>query len=76
MSSKDKLAKVKSIIDSCNTYDQVQSCFSFVNRSFFTDILDKTKVLSYLQKKAYALRNSDLSFHRSEMKRIQLTIAK
>jgi len=70
MSTNTKLAKVKSIIDSCDTYEQVQSCFSFVNRTFFTDILDKTKVLSYLQDKAYALRNADLSFHRAEMKSI------
>jgi hypothetical protein len=76
MSSNSKLAKVKSIIDSCVTYDQVKSCFSFVEGTFFSDIWERTKVLGYLQTKAYALRNADLAFHKSEMKRIQLTISK
>ena len=65
-----KLLKVKSIIDSCETYEQIQSCFSFVNGTFFTDISDKFKVLRYVQEKSYALRNKDLKFHNSEIKRI------
>jgi hypothetical protein len=76
MSSNSKLAKVKSIIDSCVTYEQIQSCFSFIKGTFFPNEQDRWKVLGYLQTKAYALRNADLAFHKSEMKRIQLTISK
>lgn len=69
-----KFSKVKSIINSCVTYDQLQSCFSFVNNeAFFPQLWERCKILSILQTKAYELRNADLAFHRSEMKRIQLT---
>lgn len=60
MKTADKLAKITSIINSCETYDQVLTCFTFVNRPFFTDILLKYKVLGAIQSKAYTIRKTDL----------------
>ena len=69
--NQSKFSKVKSIIESCETYDQIQSCFSFVkNESFFPELWERTKILGIIQTKAYALRNADLQFHRQELKRI------
>jgi hypothetical protein len=66
-----KFERVKSIINSCETYEQVQTCFVFVNSdSFFTDVLEKTKILGILQSKAYQLRNDDLKNHNQEIKKI------
>jgi hypothetical protein len=74
--SNSKLLKVKSIINSCETYEQIQSCFSFINGNFFTEISDKIKILSFIQEKTYSLRNADLAFHRSEMKKIHESFKK
>jgi hypothetical protein len=64
----DKFNKVKSIIESCETYEQVQSCFSFVRReSFFPDLADRYRVLLIIQAKAYSLRNADLKFHKQQL---------
>jgi hypothetical protein len=69
--SQSKFEKVKSIIESCETYDQIKTCFSFVNvETFFPDVLERFKVLRIIQSKAYALRNADLKFHNQEIKRI------
>jgi hypothetical protein len=69
--SQSKFAKVKSIIESCETYEQIQSCFSFVNsESFFPEIWERVKILGIIQTKAYAMRNADLKFHNQEVKRI------
>ena len=70
MSSNSKLAKVKSIIDSCVTYEQIQSCFSFIKGTFFPSEQDRWKVLGFIQDKTYTLRNADLAFHHKEMKSI------
>lgn len=58
----NKLEKIISIIESCETYGQVQSCFSFVrNPAFFgDDLMQKYKVLLMIQKKAYSMRKGDL----------------
>lgn len=68
----NKLEKITSIIESCETYEQVQSCFSFVrNPAFLGDDLSlKYKVLLLIQSKAYSLRNSDLKEHREGMKQM------
>lgn len=66
-----KLEKVKSIIESCKTYEQLLSCFSFVNtETFFPKMSERFNVLGIIQSKAYALRISDLKFHNQEVKRI------
>lgn len=70
MSTKSKIEKVKSIINSCVTYEQIQSCFSFVKGNFFTNEFERWEILSFLQNKAYALRNEDLTFHNQELKSI------
>lgn len=66
----NKAEKITSIIESCETYEQVQSCFSFVrNPSFFgEDILQKYRILLLIQSKAYSLRNTDLKEHKDLMK--------
>ena len=66
----NKLEKITSIIESCETYEQTQSCLSFVrNPAFFgDDLMQKYKVLLLIQQKAYSLRNADLKEHRELMK--------
>lgn len=66
MDIKEKLEKITSIIESCETYEQTQSCLSFVrNPSFFgDDILQKYRILLLIQSKAYSLRNADLEEHK------------
>ena len=62
ISTKQKLSKVESIINSCKTYDQVLTCFSFVRGTFFNgDLLSQSKVLSMIQKKSYEMRRNDLN---------------
>lgn len=58
MKTKDKLTKIISIINSCETYDQVLTCFRFIN--FFNDLLIQYKVLGAIQSKAYTMRRIDL----------------
>jgi hypothetical protein len=67
-----KLEKIVSIIESCETYDQVKSCFSFIKNPAFCgdDLSMKYKVLSTIQAKAYSLRNTDLEEHIDLMKQI------
>ena len=61
LTTNQKLAKVERIINSCETYDQVLTCFSFANGTFFnSDLLSQSKVLGMIQKKAYQMRNEDL----------------
>ena len=61
MNQTEKLVKIKSIIDSCENYNQLLSCFSFVKRNeFFTDELYRWKTLIAIQEKAYKMRNDDL----------------
>lgn len=68
----NKVEKITSIIESCETYEQAQSCFLFVrNPSFFgDDILQKYRILLLIQKKAYSLRNADLEEHIDLMKQM------
>ena len=68
----NKVEKITSIIESCETYEQVQSCFSFVrNPSFFgDDLLQKYRILVLIQSKAYSLRNADLEEHNDLLKQI------
>jgi predicted metal-binding protein len=72
----NKAEKITSIIESCETYEQVQSCFSFVkNPSFFgDDILQKYRILLLIQAKAYSLRNNDLEEHNTWVKQINMPI--
>ena len=68
----NKVEKITSIIESCETYEQVQSCFGFVrNPSFFgDDLLQKYRILLLIQSKAYSLRNADLEEHNDLLKQI------
>lgn len=64
-----KYNKIKSIIESCKTYDQISTCFVFVESdSFFTELEVKFDVLSLIQKKLYYLRNLDIKEHRDFIK--------
>lgn len=66
----NKKEKIGSIISSCITYDQVQTCFSFVTGPFFSELSDKMYILGLIQKKAYEIRNKDLRNHIEKMNRI------
>jgi hypothetical protein len=68
----NKIEKIESIIESCETYEQVQSCFSFIKNPAFCgeDLSMKTKILLLIQKKAYSLRNADLEEHVDLLKQI------
>jgi predicted metal-binding protein len=76
MKIQQKLEKITSIIESCETYEHVQSCFSFVkNPSFFgDDILQKYRILLLIQAKVYSLRNNDLEEHNEHVKQINMPI--
>lgn len=58
MDSNAKVAKIKSIINSCLTYCQVQTCFTFID---FVPFEYRRKILLALQEKAYKMRNDDLN---------------
>jgi len=73
MDTTEKLNKVKSIIESCLTYDQLQSCMSFVQTSnFFPENLDRIRVMGFIQHKAYSMRLADLKDDIEKLKQIQL----
>lgn len=70
--SQSNYLKLKSIVNSCKSYEQIQSCFSFVNNPvFLKEEWERWKLLGIIQKKAYSLRNEDLAFHVKELKRIR-----
>jgi hypothetical protein len=66
------LQDIKRIIDSCETYEQVQTCLSFVDwpRPGIGPA-EKAKILGWLQTKTYELRNQDLEFHKQEMAKLR-----
>ncbi len=69
MANFKKLQKIESIIQSCENYDQVLTCESFIN--FFNDDLSlQFEVLGMIQKKVYQLRNQDLKEHIQALKEI------
>ena len=69
MANFKKLQKIESIIQSCENYDQVLTCESFIN--FFKDDLSlQFEVLGMIQKKVYQLRNQDLEEHIQALKEI------
>lgn len=69
----NKAEKITSIIASCETYEQVQACFCFVNNPSFLgdDIEQKQNVLLLIQSKIYSLRNNDLKEHSRLLKQIR-----
>lgn len=72
MTKEEKLAHIERIIMSCETYDQIRTCFSFANDTFFGDDLSyRYKVTGIIQKRTYEIRNRDMDFHISELKRIK-----
>ena len=65
MTSSEKMIKIKSIINSCTTLKQLDSCFSFVEREEFFRHDDPKDVTLYrweiiytLQRKLYHLKDS------------------
>ena len=72
MDHQAKLNKVKSVIESCKTYPQVQSCFSFLtNQSLFESDHEKFVVLGWIQSKAYELRAEDIREHLAAIREIK-----
>lgn len=67
-----KLAKVKSIIESCETYEQLITCQSFLYNNYITtDISERFKIFGWIQKEVYKIRNCDLLEHTEKMKEIR-----
>lgn len=67
MNSDEKLKKIISIVDSCKTYEQVNSCFSFIERDEFfvteslrDNVLYRRIILNKLRNKIYELRVLEL----------------
>ena len=63
MNNSNKLIKIDSIVNSCITYDQLLTCFSFT-KFFPDDISSQIKVTGIIQKKAYSMRNIDIKEQR------------
>jgi hypothetical protein len=58
LTTDQKLAYVQRIINSCETYDQLLTCFSFSRvegTHFNSDSLSKAKILRMIQRKAYEI---------------------
>ncbi len=58
------LEKIKSIINSCITYEQTQSCLNIVK---LVKREHSFKVLGMVQDKVYSIRNTDLKEHYYQM---------
>lgn len=66
------LDRIKRIIDSCETFDQVQTCTSFVEQPRpGIGLTEKQQILNWLLEKANALHSQNLEFHRQEMTRLR-----
>lgn len=66
------LDHIKRIIDSCETFDQVQTCTSFVEQPRpGIGPVEKQQILHWLREKANALHSQNLEFHRQEMARLR-----
>jgi hypothetical protein len=58
------LEKIRSIVKSCLTYEQAQSCMNIVN---LVRREHKFVVLGMVQEKVFQIRNNDLKEHREYM---------
>ena len=66
------LDHIKRIIDSCETFDQVQTCTSFVEQPRpGIGWAEKSLILQWLKAKANELHAANLDFHRQEMARLR-----
>ena len=66
------LDHIKRIIDSCETFDQAQTCISFVEQprpGIGPD--EKQQILHWIREKVNALHSNTLEFHRQEMQRLR-----
>lgn len=70
LSNKTKLKHIEAIINSCETYDQALTCFSFLNFFHENDLKNRMEVYSFIQTKVYAMRKTDLDEHKREMEKI------
>ena len=56
-----KIEKIKSIIESCEEYSQIRTCFAFVNYpSFIKNESNRWIILRMIQDKLYSMRKSDI----------------
>ena len=66
MTTEEKITKVKSIINSCLTYDQLLCCFSFLKNIYivgdddYDSLFNSYDIALAIQSKAYEMRNKDL----------------
>lgn len=62
--------KIIASIESCVTYDQINTCLNFTK--FYPHNLDlQLKIVGLVQKKVYGMRNADLEEHVEEMRKIR-----
>jgi hypothetical protein len=61
MKIQEKLNKIKSIVNSCETYPQLQSCISFATSRFFQDATFRIIVLNWITDRKVQITNSMLS---------------
>lgn len=63
---------IKRIIDSCETFDQAQTCLSFVEYPRPNiGPEEKQEILSWIRAKVQAIHSSNLDFHRQEMAKLR-----
>jgi hypothetical protein len=70
MKIQEKLDKIKSIINSCETYEQVQTCFSFAKSNFFEDASARIIVLGWIESKTYELHDANINEYKGLVKQI------
>lgn len=63
---------IKRIIDSCETYDQAQTCLSFVEYPRPNiGPAEKQQILDWIRAKVLLIRKADLEFHKQEMSKLR-----
>jgi hypothetical protein len=68
MNKEKKILKIKSIIDSCQTYQQLRTCLSFVDGTFFqNDNLTKNKILTMIKAKANEMVDKNLTISKNNL---------
>ena len=63
---------IKRIIDSCETFDQAQTCLSFVEwPRLGIGPEEKQEILNLIRAKVQAIHSANLDFHRQEMSKLR-----
>ena len=66
------MTRIKQIIDSCETYDQVKTCFSFAEQTRpGIGLQERSQILGWIRAKTNELRGQDLAEHQEEMSNLR-----